>query len=167
MFDAHTNRRYTIDTVTGQRQTRVKVNGPDGREFTATAYHATIDGFYPERAKVGWPSIGPVEAELAEAVAAAIERASQIAVRSNKQPIGMAPKYGRGPSEKLRVDTDEARELAKLHKAHGALFWAYSSSAEWDWDLGEPVYSLGLGARVLYRVPESAITPVTDRRLEA
>lgn len=165
---------YEIRTTKTDRTARVEVVGPeDRRAFRATVRFATLEGMTgPRRAQVSWPSIGAVKPELAEAVGNALRTAARLAEASDRQPLGLAPKYTGSVETKVRVDTPEAAELCAEHEARAAtrevreearagVFFLYHG-ATWDWDLGEPVYNLGLGARVLYRVPESKMTPTTE-----
>jgi hypothetical protein len=173
-YHARTNPRYTIDTKTSARGARVQVLNPDGSvAISARVHYADLeaDGG-PRRASVSWGPASHVDPELAEAMAAALERAMGAAKRSDERPLGFAPKHSDGTvHHHWRVDTEEARALAAEHEAKGrdaatreegrvGLYWLYTGTAKYDWELGEPVYGLGLGGRVLHRVPESKMTLV-------
>lgn len=168
--------KYTTEVLKGERQARVRITGPGVKITAATVHYADLDALGgPERATVGWTSIGHQEPELAEAVGDALRMAARLAKASDQQPLGFSPRHTGGVETKVRVDTPEAAELCAEHEAKAAnahtreegrrgVFFLYHG-AKYDWNLGEPVYNLGLGARVLYRVPESKISLVEQTQL--
>lgn len=161
---------YTVEQTQSDRQTQIHVTDANGaRAFTATVHYAKLNDVFgaPQRAAVNWQAIGPANPKLADVAGRVIQLAANLAKESDKRPLDFNPKYIYGPEQKVIVDSPEFHEqVEKRRNSQRAAMrwdaenaWVYSNSARYDWDLGEAVYGIGIGASVLYDVPESLISP--------
>jgi hypothetical protein len=181
-YHARTNPRYainrvesrnglTVSVVVSERPEHEQTITPDEALFTARVRFAVLPAFdgraMPARAAISWTAVKlSDDVELAEASAAAIERAVGIAERSNQQPLGfdrLIAKLNRDDAQHspphVEVElTDD--ELAELHPASAREPLFLYSGASYDWNLHEPVWGLGRGTSVVHRVAQSRISVV-------
>lgn len=151
---------YTLEVSKGPKITNVWVleDGTRTKSVRVAPARLRVDG--AQRAAVSWSSLSVVNPKLAESYAKAIERAAALAKESDKRPEGFAPLYAYlGLAVKVEADLtpEQQEEFSRCHPNDQERGLFLYSGAEYDWDLNEPVYNLGCGARVFYRVPESKI----------